>query len=98
MPSYSKTFIITDFNKSQDDLIFNEAKEEVYKNFSFLNLTQNTSENNFYLNIGLQNFYTEFVLNEVTSNSLSSLHPWNIDCILSTFEVTKFLIFKNDKE
>jgi hypothetical protein len=65
MPSYSKTFIITDFNKSQDDLIFNEAKEEVYKNFSFLNLTQNTSENNFYLNIGLQNFYTEFVLNEV---------------------------------
>ena len=65
MPSYSKTFIITDLNKSQDDLIFNEAKEEVYKNFSFLNLTQNTSENNVYLNIGLQNFYTEFVLNEV---------------------------------
>ena len=65
MPSYSKTFIITDLNKSQDDLIFNEAKEEVYKNFSFLNLTQNTSENNFYLNIGLQNFYKEFVLNEV---------------------------------
>ena len=67
LPAYSKTFIISDLNKSQDDLIFNEAKEEIYKNFSFLNLTQNTSENNFYLNVGLQNFYKEFTLNEVNN-------------------------------
>ena len=65
IPLYSKTFNVTDLNKSQDDLTFNEGKEEIYKNFSFLNMTQNTSENNFYLNVGLQNFYREFVLNEV---------------------------------
>ena len=57
--SKSKTFIMPELNKVQDELRFNIEDKEVIKNFTFYYQTQNINDKHLYINIGLQNFYQE---------------------------------------